>query len=287
MATYTWTGTTSDAFGTAGNWTPSGPPTTGDTAIFNHVATRSLAGSDQSAVLLASLVVTDAFSYAIGTAGTELQIGATLAEFGKPTGNGQSYSGPTGMFINYGTNSNISTVYGTGSSTPATGKDLLHIRGTHTSNELTMQGGSVGIATNSASDTATYPTINVTGGRLNIGTGATLTTITIAGGTVVDRAAITTLNINGGTVETYGTFAITTVNNKTGGRFNCLHRNGTSNAIGTYNMQGGTLDVSKDARTIVVGTWNSGPGSVKKATAAQITGEPLTTYREYSTSATV
>jgi hypothetical protein len=286
MATYTWTGT-NGTFSTAGNWTPSGPPTTGDTVIFDHNATRSIDGSNQSAILLASLVVTDAFAYAIGSAGTELQIGATLAEFGKPTGNGQSYSGPTGMFINYGTNSNISTVYGTGSSTPATGKDLLHIRGTHTSNELTMQGGSVGLATNAAADTATVPTINVTGGRLNIGTGATLTTVTIAGGTLVGRSAITTLNINGGTVETYGTFAITTVNNKTGGRFTALHRNGTSNAIGTYNMQGGTLDVSKDARTIVVGTWNSGPGSVKKATAAQITGEPLTTYREYSTSATV
>jgi hypothetical protein len=286
MATYTWTGT-NGTFSTAGNWTPSGPPTTGDTVIFDHNATRSIDGANQSAVLLASLVVTDAFSYAIGSAGTELQIGATSLEIGKPTGNGQSYSGPTGIYLNTGTNANTTTIYGTGSTTPATGKDLVHIRGVSTSNELTMQGGSVGIATNAAADTATVPTINVTGGRLNIGTGATLTTVTIAGGTLVGRSAITTLNINGGTVETYGTFAITTVNNKTGGRFNCLHRNGTSNAITTYNMQGGTLDVSKDARTIVVGTWNSGPGSVKKATAAQITGEPLTTYREYSTSATV
>ena len=286
MATYTWTGT-NGTFSTAGNWTPSGPPTTGDTVIFDHNATRSIDGANQSAVLLASLVVTDAFSYAIGSAGTELQIGATSLEIGKPTGNGQSYSGPTGIYLNTGTNANTTTIYGTGSTTPATGKDLVHIRGVSTSNELTMQGGSVGIATNAAADTATVPTINVTGGRLNIGTGATLTTVTIAGGTLVGRSAITTLNINGGTVETYGTFAITTVNNKTGGRFNCLHRNGTSNAIGTYNMQGGTLDVSKDARTIIVGTWNSGPGSVKKATAAQITGEPLTTYREYSTSATV
>jgi hypothetical protein len=286
MATYTWTGT-NGTFSTAGNWTPSGPPTTGDTVIFDHNATRSIDGANQSAVLLASLVVTDAFAYAIGSAGTELQIGATSLEIGKPTGNGQSYSGPTGIYLNTGTNANTTTIYGTGSTTPATGKDLVHIRGVSTSNELTMQGGSVGIATNAAADTATTPTINVTGGRLNIGTGATLTTVTIAGGTLVGRSAITTLNINGGTVETYGTFAITTVNNKTGGRFNCLHRNGTSNAIGTYNMQGGTLDVSKDARTIIVGTWNSGPGSVKKATAAQITGEPLTTYREYSTSATV
>jgi hypothetical protein len=52
-------------------------------------------------------------------------------------------------------------------------------------------------------------------------------------------------------------------------------------------MQGGSLDVSKDARTLIVGAWNAGPGTVKKATANQITGEPLTTYREYSTSATV
>lgn len=88
MATTYWTGTSSGAWSTAGNWT-NGVPGNGDTAIFPRTATRSVSsGLDQNTIDLAVLVTEDGYAGDIGASGNPLIIGATKL---KIRGSGRVY----------------------------------------------------------------------------------------------------------------------------------------------------------------------------------------------------
>lgn len=245
---YYWTGATDGAFSTAGNWTPSGPPTTGDTAIFDGRSTRALVGSDESAATLAALKIYDSCRYDIGSSSTRLKIKSTLVDIGLPSGDGSTAT-PGQVHLDLSTAATTVVVWktvltGTGGIEPCT------ITATHTSNAMTVGGSSiVGIATAAPSDTSTFPAIVINGisSRCRIGSGVTTTTVTQYAGDTVLRAACTTLNGISGTLKTEGSGAITTAN---------ISCSATLNSTGTitnlYVEAGGTADLSdlKSARTV-------------------------------------
>ena len=66
---YTWTGATSSAWGTAGNWSPAGVPTTGDSVSVNGASATNLALTGVPAIDLQDLSVTTAPGKNISLAG--------------------------------------------------------------------------------------------------------------------------------------------------------------------------------------------------------------------------
>lgn len=77
MADTYWSGATSGAWSTSGNWT-NGVPGAGDRAIFPRTATQSVtSGLDQNTIDLAVLSTEDGFAGDIGSSGSPLIIGAT------------------------------------------------------------------------------------------------------------------------------------------------------------------------------------------------------------------
>jgi hypothetical protein len=273
MATYTWTGASSTAWGTAGNWSPSGPPaTSGDTAIFDQNATQAVAGSDQSATTLAALIIYDTCTKNIGDATTPLKIGATLVEIGKPKNNGTEATTSMGRVnLDLAAAATSVTAYKTATTLPDTGLEAVRLKGSHTSNTFTATAGtSYGLATNAVGDTATFATVNVSGGLVNIGSGVTLTTLTVSGNAaqVFKNSAATTLAIDAGTVSSYGDYTDTTVT-LTGGTYRFGHRKTGGNSITTLNLRGGKLDATVNPSAYTVGTTNFNSGTVANFSPTQ------------------
>ena len=80
MATKTWTGTTNSNWNEAGNWAPSGVPSSSD-SVYITSTSDDIVGYDGSAVALADLVVGQQFTGKIGTNGTKMQIDATNFDY--------------------------------------------------------------------------------------------------------------------------------------------------------------------------------------------------------------
>lgn len=252
MASKTWLGTTDAAFGTSGNWSPSGAPTTGDDVVFDGRSIRAIDGSDQSAITLASLRIYKSCSTDIGSVATPLKIGATICQIGVDTDGATGASGPSLIALDfYSIQTTVSVFDGTRTTAATGATNAVMLRGTHASNVLTVYGGSVGVGMFVLNEATTFATIHVHGStsRVTIGAGVTLTTLnqTTDGSRVFLNCAATTINQDGGTLETRGTGAITTVNAL--GTF-------TSNSTGTITTlnvsESGLADLAKSpaARTI-------------------------------------
>lgn len=213
MAAKKWIGTTDTDFGTAGNFSPSGVPADGDTLTVDQDATKAIAASDQSAILLASLVIKSTNAFTIGDSATPLQIGATSWRIGDPSGSATagSYSGR--INLDFGTDAFTGVVVA-GSTQPGSdaGKENVRLKGVNSGNKLYVQGGRVGVATDNIADVATLGTIAVIGGTCNIGSGVTLTTLQQEGGVANLNCAATTVQHDGGTLNTAGSGAIGTLN---------------------------------------------------------------------------
>lgn len=272
-----WLGTLTGVFGTAGNWS-NGVPVTGDTAIFDQDATGDLAGSDQSAITLAAMIVYQGFLKSIGTTATPLKIASTLVQIGLQVDPAAQGGGAHRVVLDLHTVQTTVVVYNTGSSTPDTGLENVRIKGAHASNALYVLGGSVGVGTNKVDDTAQFPTMACSGGRLNVGGGVTMTTLTYNGNAQGNIfSGLTTLTLNGqAKVASYGDYAITTVT-LNGGDFLCNHRKNSGASITTLNQQGGNIDVSADPRALTVTTLNRGAGTFKRFSNTQVT---ITTLAE-------
>ncbi len=230
----TWTGTSSGAFATAGNWSPSGVPVTGDHIVFDGNATQALVGGDQSAITLATLRVYRSCTKIIGSPSVPLKIGATICEIGLTPEGGGTTSGPQTVALDFATIQTACTVYdnrGNGES----GFSSTLLRGTHASNTLTIKGGAVGVGTMVLNEATTFTQIDVSGSSavLTIGYGVTLGTLNQREGSIFLGSAVTTINQDGGTLETRGSGAITTAN--IAGKFK-------SNSTGTIT----TLNVAAD-----------------------------------------
>jgi hypothetical protein len=178
-ATYFWTSTSSTNPSTGANWTKSDgttgtAPTTGDTAIIQPVPGSTLAdiaATDMHLVVLASLVYKFPSNVAgpkIGSAGYGgyWQIAATAHDV---TGGGR-------IKIDFGTNQTTGTSNQTTASADS-GQEAIRYIGSHASNSFTCTGGTIGIATNSAGETATAATLNANGGTINASSGVTITNV--------------------------------------------------------------------------------------------------------------
>jgi hypothetical protein len=211
-SSYVWTGTTSTAFATGTNWSPSGPPTTGDSAYFDFNATRALAASDQHTVVLANLFIKSTCTYDIGDAATSLQIAATNWRLGDSSNSASAGAFNGRINLDFGTNQFTGVVVNTGSTSTDSGKEPVRVKGTHASNRLIVTSGRVGVATDNIGDTAQLSEIDCLGGTINVGSGTTLATFRQEAGVGLLNSAVTTIQQDGGTLTTAGSGAITTAN---------------------------------------------------------------------------
>jgi hypothetical protein len=217
MAQKVWIGTTDTSWDTAGNWSPANEPSTsGDSVTMDGRAVKAIAGSDQSGTTLDRLDHYASMQYAVGSAGTMLQVSATACNIGLPTPDGSNKT-PGEVAINFGSNQATVNVY----TTATTGTSQLPpvlFRGTHANNSMTVHGTTgaaiVGAGLDTPAVAYTIETVNVIGNRaqLNLGSGGTLTTINQWNGTINLQAAATTINGHGGTLNISGAGAITTLN---------------------------------------------------------------------------
>lgn len=246
-----WTGTSSTAFATGGNWLGASAPVTGDSATLDGRATQGMVGSDQSTITLAVLTQYSKMSYNIGSSGTMLQISATSVLLGVAAPDG-SNSTPGEIALNFGTAQNTTTVFSSAVQ-GTSGLPPILLKGSHASNKLTVVGGSVGVAAEIPGSTATYATVNIVGRSASVllTSGCTLTTINQDDGYFLLKAAATTINQKGGTGEVSGSGAITT--------FNCngrLNHKGTG-TVTTLNVQdNGVADFSDTFDAVTVTNCN-------------------------------
>jgi hypothetical protein len=248
----------STGFSTAGNYSPSGAPSTGDDWYANQTSVGGVSGSDESAVTLATLNVPMTMLYAVGDLGTPLKVGATLAYVGAPGNSSRAASGSGRVNLDFAAIQTNCTIFNSSSTSTDTGLEPVRIKGTHASNVLNVEGGRVGVATDKIGDTATLATINLSGGAtLNLASGVTWTTINQSDGTLNINSAGsgTTLTQTSGTANTLGNYLLATMS--ISGTANIGHRKSSGNSITTLNLyRGGVADFSSSGTAIAVGTIN-------------------------------
>jgi hypothetical protein len=262
---------------TGANWSGGSVPANSDHVRINGLAANGIEyGLNQSAVTLASLVIEQGMVYGIGTPTAPLRISATNVRIGEPAEDGTSAAGSACINIDTGSNAASVSVIGSRSS-GTSGKPPVQIKGAHASNVVHVSGGIVGIATARPSDTATVPSITVTGGSLTCGSGATLTTIVNNGGSVEINSGATTITQMGGgsRLTTWGTGAVTTANIHSG-TAEWGMRPSSGNGIGTLNLgtagqASPSIDFSANAAAITVATTNYTAGRIIAASASQVT----------------
>jgi trimeric autotransporter adhesin len=239
----------------AANWDASGVPAAADDVVIEASATDILYGIDQNAITLTSLTIRANFTGKIGLPAVNgsgasayyeyrpqyLKIGATTINVGDGAGAGSGRIKLDTIAVQ-----TALTVNGTGSSAD-TGLEALLWKGTHASNTLTVNKGSVGVA-RFAGETAVIATLRV-GYITNVGgdatvycaSGVTLTTVNESGGKLTTNSACTTFTQTGG-IATLNVGNVTTLSVLGG---TCYYRGvGT---IGTLNVEG-TIDFSQDQR---------------------------------------
>lgn len=240
------------------NWDGGAVPANSDAVYIDNSAVSILYGLDQSAVTLASLTIGKTFTGYIGlprenSAGYPeyreqyLKVSATTLTIGGGTGSGSGR-----IKINLGSNQTDIEVRGSGNSRE-NGIPAVLLLGTHASNVLDVQSGTVGLAF-FGGDVSTLTTLRTaTGAKVWCGAGSTLGTVS-GSGEVEINAAVTTVTQASGvvTVNGSGNVGTWTLN---GGR--AVWR--SSGTITTASISA-MLDCSGDAssRTITNCTLKSG-----------------------------
>lgn len=258
----TWTGATDGDPNKTANWLEGDVPDDGD--IVNIV--RNPTGADDvsidanldslSAVTVAELNIDAGYTGEIGTAAAYWEIGATVCRIGEAFGPGSKIHSPR-VKLDFGSVQTSVTVFG--SRTIGTETDLPPVRliGTHASNVLTIRGGNVGVACESG-EVATIATLTAGADmaaidpNVLIGSGVTLTTLTVSRGAVLLMAAATTITQTGGTVTTERAGAVTTVTVSG----NAVFVGNSTGTITTLNANGGTVDLLRSASARTVTTLN-------------------------------
>lgn len=239
----------------ANNWTLNAVPVTGDDVDLIDCDQDISFGLSQSGVTLASLNIHSTYTGKLGLPAqqgdyyeyraTELAIGATLVTVG-------AGDGPGSTLLKLNTGAVQATILVLATSTAGTqGQPAFWWRGTHASNAMTVNRGSVGAAYN-AGDTATLTTLKVgsqggiTDANVQCGAGLTLATLTAVNGTVKLFAGVTTVAQEAGEVTVNGTGSNITTLTLNGGTFNY---DGTGTVTTTTVRDGGVLVTDRDPRT--------------------------------------
>lgn len=209
------------------------------------VDSGAIAGSDQSAVTLASFVVEEGFDEGIGSSTTALRITTSRFDF---HGNGN-----TAAYIDLAGSTCSPQIFNTASTTR--GNRGLYLIGTAL-NTISVIDGDVGIASRHH-ETATVTTVRSIGLGANVwvGAGCTLTTFYQDDGDNQLRAAATTVTCYGGTLRTKETGTIGTFNVYGG----TIYPESTG-TISTMLVDGGSVDFTSSgaARTVTNLKHNSG-----------------------------
>ncbi len=245
-----WLGTTGD-LATAGNYSASGVPAAGDslrvqvgsgniTASLSALSTGTLSGS------LATVIFEDGCAQTVGTTTAPMKFTATRFD--------GIFSGGQQFFDLEASAISIRVKAGSG----GTGQFGTYIKGSALAT-IDIEGGYVAVAGLSF-ETATATAIRVvdSGANVFIGEGVSLTTLEVAKGTCDLRCAATTV-YNWGTLTTWGSGAITTVNQYAGTL--TPESTGTITAI---NLYGGTVDLTTSgaARTVTTINFMAGGNGV-------------------------
>jgi len=258
------TATTTSASGpnrwdVAANWSGSAVPVTGDDVIID-LPVSITSGLDQSSVTLASLTISAAFAKpaVIGRPRTNasgypefrddyLKISATTVKIGVGDGIGSGR-----IKLDLGTAQSTIEIRKSASPEEQNIPALL-LKGTHASNALDVQSGSVGVAA-FGGESATLASLRTAAGSVVLcGEGCSVTTLQ-GEGTVQLNATVTTLTQRGGNWTVNGASNVTTLTQSAG----VLNYRG-SGTIATSTV-GGLLDFSGDAsaRTMTDTTLKAG-----------------------------
>ena len=263
MANKLWVGTdTAGDWSVAANWSPAGVPGAADAVILTDSSQDVDAGLDQSAIVLASLTIDQSYTGDIGTSAAYLQIDTAILNIGQHYGAG-SPSGSGRIKIDLDDTACVATIYNSGTSTD--NKPAILLIANQATTTIEVRKGSVGIAylpfetTTIATIKTNYLTQKNTDADVHIGSGVTLTTLSMAGGTVDLLCAATTVTAEDGILTIGGSGAITTVNASGA----TIYANSTG-TITTMNITGGTVDFrrSQVAKTVTTLKLDA-PGIVK------------------------
>jgi len=247
-----WTGASSGAYSTSGNWSPGAVPQANDDVVIQG-AVSITSGLDQSAVAIDTFTVLESYTGAIGTVNEYLEIDVDDSFLYYSTG-GPSYidiagnaispqifntkafaGGDYGLYLKGGTG-------GTAVTSLTVHKGAVHVNehggGTNTSSFTTIN---VGFVNNQSSDS-----------KVLIAPGTTVTNLNISGGEVELQVAAGTINMLAGVLTTTGSGAITTLNLRGGAAY--PKSNGV---ITSLNASDGTIDFTRDSAAKVVTNFNA------------------------------
>lgn len=254
----------------AANWSGGAVPSSSDTVHVSGGAAM-LYGLDLSAVTLAALHVHSTFSAGIGlpeynASGykeyreTYLRVGATAVRIGAE----EDGSGAGRIKLDQGIAQATWSILRTGS--PAeSGVPAVLLKGTHASNALNVERGSVGVAFHpgEVSTIATvregYANSQATDADLFLGDGCTLTTINQNGGTLVFGSNVTTLTQRSGTATVRNSANVATLDSQKG-RLN-YRSSGTIGGTALTLGAKAILDLSGDPRAKTVSNLVMAAGS--------------------------
>jgi len=285
MSSYFWSSTSSTDPTLGANWTKSDgttgvAPATGDDVYIQSIPGVSLAGigsADMSAITLNSLTVNQTFAGTIGTSATTgptfgyWKIGATTWTLGAPSADGVSYVGSGRIKIDFGTAAFNGSILSTDPTIDG-GAEAVRIKGTNTSNRISILGGRVGVATNLPGETATVGEVDVSGPNAvcNLGPGVAWTTANVSAGGILNlnSGSAGALSVSSGSSAlVQGAALIATVN--AGGNVTLNNRPSSGAAVTTLNLYPtGTADFSQNPAAVTVTTLNHQKGGVLMANAA-------------------
>lgn len=207
----------------AGNWVGGSLPVDGDTVVFANSSVSVLYGLDLNGVTPAAIYVDASFTGSIGLPAYNTLAGGVYYEYrdrylkfcnsGDASttevyigqGNG---SGSGRIQLDCGTGRVNVYVYRTGISDDSN-QGAFKFRGSHASNTLSVQRGTVYVGTDSGTNpvlaTLKVGYVSNPDGDSAVETdvGVSLTTVEVSGGVLTSRSAITTLTMTGGTVNHY------------------------------------------------------------------------------------
>lgn len=284
MATKIWVGTSLD-WATAGNWSPSGVPTSSDNVYLENSSQSITSGLGQSGVTLASLNIDQSFTGSLGnSAAGALLISATALNIGYHNGPGTPAGSPS-IYMGLGSNISTITVSNTGTSADAS-RAPVRLYGSHTGNTMTVIKGKVEFGTDVTDTTSVLDKLTVlydtkvnTDADVFIGSGVHLDEVDMHGGDVFiemnDAQPLDLATVRAGVLTTSGRGDITALNVH-GGTVYCSHNDPTAedtSSVVTLNVYGGsgTVDFTKSNVAREVDHMNLDPGGTIKYNESVIT----------------
>jgi hypothetical protein len=187
-----------------------------------------------------------------------LCIGATTFRYGDPGTGATAAAGSGRISVDFGSVQTAATIVSTKTSGTDSNLEPVRLLGSHASNTLTVNGGLVGVATTTPTETATLATINVTGGTLNGGPGLTWTDINQTGGTInlnCGASGSSDVNQSAGTCTINGAGTIVNITVAGTMKLNVRKASAGDTITGTLQvLDGGVLDFSGNPANISITT---------------------------------